>query len=247
MCVRTLLASFNLCAGLLASFAVAITCGAATGAEPESPGDTAVKLVEALASPNKPLGLDGKYDFGDIFTLSPPYDLKAQDRVNSAWHKLMEMQSEAFPAVIAKLSDKRYCTTACPFAGFVDFSVGDICRKILSSQLEFYVRINGYRDHAETPNPSYLRAHFADAKMASKWATSHRGKPLWEIQIEVLEWLVSKKKESDTDIYDQAELVGPLVYLADHLRRTKTRGAALQTVLLCSGVRPKTSAEVQTK
>ena len=58
--------------------------------------------------------------------------------------------------------------------------------------------------------------------MASKWATSHRGKPLWEIQIEVLEWLVSKKKESDTDIYDQAELVGPLLYLADHLRRTKT-------------------------
>jgi len=216
-------ANTRLAAQLLGTAILACAAGnrptTVLASEPGRPRGKAFELVEMLASPNMPPNLGAKRGFAD---LKPSYDLKAQDRVNSAWQELVETREDAIPALIEGLNDKRYCTTAAPYSMYVDYTVGDICRKILASRLEFYRSFDAFRPPLPEKGPSYIDAHFKDPDSGRKWIEARKGKALWEIQVDVLEWLIAdERRHPFRNIYTEARVLGPVYYLADHIRRTK--------------------------
>jgi hypothetical protein len=182
--------------------------------------DRASALVEQLASPNKAPGLGPKD--GGVGDIRKGFDWKAQQRVHDAWDELVRMEEKAFPALIRHLDDRRYCTSL-SFSYLVDQNVGEICRMILASQLELFYRQLGH-DHAAglfEVEPSYIAAHFNDRKMAEEWTMQHKGKKLQEIQVAVLEWLITQgQKREFSSIVHEANALGPLRYLIDHLQKT---------------------------
>lgn len=183
--------------------------------------ETAADLVKMLVSPNQPLRFGGKYDLWDIPTKAPRYDLKAQDQVNSAWQRLVQMGPGAFTELIGSIDDNRYCTSANRYSVCADFSVGQICDKILRSQLEFYSRLDQYNGGRDKADPSFMLALLSDREKARQWGESHRKTPLWKIQIEVLEWVMANAETGSRSIYSEATARGQAFYLIDHLRRTQ--------------------------
>ncbi|MGN6546807.1 MAG: hypothetical protein ACTHK7_17255 [Aureliella sp.] len=149
------------------------------------------KLVAQLASPNKaPLirGPSAKYP--------PQYDHEAQDRVWDAYEELCDLGTVSFPYLFQHFDDKRYALTADTGAADTNFTVGALCFAIVDLHLQPYkVYSEGQGDRRARATRPHYATHFKlkDPAAARAWWEPRKGKTMRELQIEVLEWIVSEE------------------------------------------------------
>lgn len=185
----------------------------------EEPRDFA-KVVESLASPN-PAPIIEEYN---IKKVPDGYDMSAQKKVYAAWDTLLHAGTIAFPFVIAKYDDDRYCSTIESALSGAEHNkrVGEICREIIDGQITpCGIWTTGKGDPRSRPlRPSYCRTFLGDLKSAKQWWEEHKDKKLYEIQAEALGWLIAEEEKLADPVFkeDVQVLKGQL----DKIKATKT-------------------------
>jgi hypothetical protein len=174
-------------------------------------------LVDALVSPN-PAPDTRNTDRGDL-RVPRDYDHSRQTEVHRAYRKLTELGPQAFPFLIERSEDDRYCLTI-ETAGFANGSVGEICRWIIDGHLQpygHYQKVPG--DPRGKPHrPNYVRTFLGSQKEARRWWKKHKDQTLAEMQLEVLDWVIAEEAKRRRDFTD-----GERQYLED-LRGKLARG-----------------------
>ena len=143
------------------------------------------RLIEELHSPNKPLNLEANRRL-----VSPPsnYDLKAQQKIESAIKELGNLGKAAFPLLIANKDNKNYCRSYSTSV-LRNFSVGETCLEILSSHFAFSKVRYGYKGM-----PDYGWSIIETDP--SGWWKNNKEKSLLEMKIQALEWTIKKEIEN---------------------------------------------------
>ena len=185
---------------------VVVCAGVAGGADPEVISDEQITvLVGQLASPNRPppTGVPNAED-------APGYDQEAQKKVLRAFHQLRGLAPRSFPFLFGHVSDERYSLTVVSGKAGKNFSVGQVCREILTSNLQSPAcrRRTASTNVKHRPYPpDYLSAHkLFQPDEAKEWWESRKNKSLRELQIEVLEWtLIEEIKASDRYLDEDRE------------------------------------------
>ncbi len=164
-------------------------------------------LVDQLVSPYEaPLtrGPYAKYPQG--------YDREAQNRVRRAFHQLRDLAPRSFPFLFERFDDKRYSLTA--DSGDLDrnYSVGELCRDILTSHLQSNVwdhKRGGTSIRRRPSEPDYIAQYkLFQPEHAKAWWEERKDKSLRELQLEVLEWVLAEETKSpETYSEDQRERV----------------------------------------
>jgi hypothetical protein len=146
------------------------------------------ELIDNLVSPNpKPITED------DDYRLSPSFDRDKQKLVRKAFSELKSVGPQAFPFLIDRWDDERYClTTSYGTNGYChNENVGTVCKMIFFDQIQTYGSWSGFADSFNDKlawRPDYP-AHFLSTKTdAKKWCEEHKDKTLAEIQLEVLDF-----------------------------------------------------------
>jgi hypothetical protein len=169
-----------------------------------------VSLIDQLVSPNS----QPKIDAPDAIYPNG-FDKAAQGRVNDAFNKLTEIGLPAFPYLQARFGDERYCFTRDAGPAEENYSVGYVCKLIIDRQLQpcgYFTR--GAKDKTgreEDPRthsrrPSYFEHFELDkSRTFESWWNVHKNKSMRDIQIEVLEWIVTREKRKPKD-YSENEI-----------------------------------------
>jgi hypothetical protein len=133
------------------------------------------------------------------------FDHKKQKQVHRACDNLTELGPRAFPFLIERLEDKRYCLTI-EVAGYENESVGAICRWIIDTQLQPYGYFQkGYADPRGKPKrPGYAATFLKSQKAARQWWDKHKDKTLSQMQLEVLDWVIAEETKRRGD-FTEAE------------------------------------------
>ena len=127
---------------------------ASSGEQPRAPRADDIKtLIDGLVSPN-PAPDAAKLNASETKTdggFPRNFDHKKQKQVHRACAKLTELGPRAFPFLIERWEDKRYCLTT-QIAEYTNESVGVICRWIIDDQLQPYGHFQkGYADPRGKP------------------------------------------------------------------------------------------------
>jgi hypothetical protein len=140
----------------LAIFGVLFASSVSGGQKAPSTQRETKALVEQLVSPNLVTPTD------ECWPEHPPnYDREAQKRVLDAMKRLRAIGLPAFPYLIARIGDRRYCLSedagSCDFA----FSVGTICYLTVDAHLQPYGHYTmGAGDPRErAKRPQYIGEH----------------------------------------------------------------------------------------
>jgi hypothetical protein len=151
------------------------------------------KLVDALHNRNEPPQIVGGWDTA----FDPKYDFNEQKRVDKIIDTMMIFTEEVWPLMVGHLGDKRYSYTI----GFDDttynYSIGDVCEQIIHNTLEAgFVRslniLKGTNLHVKDfENPEL----YDDAETLKTWLITRKDRKLYELQIEVLEWIIKRTEE----------------------------------------------------
>jgi hypothetical protein len=189
---------------------IGIVLGQATPAscaeKPQPPTANEIKaLIDRLVSPNpapdtdKLKASEARADRG----FPRDFDHKKQKQVHRAVAKLMELGPRAFPFLIERWEDKRYCLTTA-VAAYVNESVGDVCRSIIADQLQPYgIHQKGYADPRGKPlRPNYAGTFLKSQKVARQWWKKHKDKTLRQMQLEVLDWVIAGEAKRPRDFTD---------------------------------------------
>jgi hypothetical protein len=203
----------NLLLGLALSTGAAL-CGAEPEPAPATPEQIRT-LLDELVSPNpKPITGREEKRVGPEYKLPEGFDRKKQERVHAARAKLKQLGPVAFPFLIERWSDERYCLTKSNgISGYCyNASVGDVCRDVLFNQLQPYSfwPILDDDPRGKPKRPSYPNAHLGTAADAVKWHQKHKGKTLHQLQVMVIDWVIEQESKRPADFTDKerAELKG---------------------------------------
>lgn len=116
------------------------------------------------------------------------YDWAEHKRAWKAIPILVGHAEDVWSELVEHLDDERYCTTVMAFSGVpYDWSVGDVCRMILSRNLsEAYYR--NLKPMSLMVYGRLRRPAVARDKEFKSWCEERREKKLYELQIEMCEW-----------------------------------------------------------
>ena len=98
---------------------------------PQKNRETIERLISQLVSPNSDPNPDGR----DILGFPKDYDKTAQILIRETEKKLTELGKDAFPILIAQMTDERYSQTISTSLER-SFSVGEICYLIVERQVD---------------------------------------------------------------------------------------------------------------
>jgi hypothetical protein len=184
----------------------------AAGAAPVTAGEIEA-LIDALVSRN-PKPITGKEDR----SVAPDYKLPVgfsrarQETVRQAFYRLRYAGPAAFPALIRRWGDERYALTGSHgLSGYHhNHSVGWACEAAMFDQLQPYStwpRTDG-DPRGKPKRPSYPAKFLSTAEAALKWCEARRDKSLYEMQLEVLDWVIAEeaKMPQDYTAEERAEL-----------------------------------------
>jgi len=195
----------------LAVAALLIGGGLAFGGEGSPPpSEKQLKeLVERLASPNpKPITGDEDDSVAPDYRLPKGFDRAKQKRVREAIEELRELGTKAFPALIERWDDKRYCVTT--FHRLSEYShnstVGAICRKTIFDQLQPYSLwpLTDEDPRGLPKRPRYPEKFLGSKKDAQQWWDKHKDKTIFQIQLEVIDWVIAEEAKRPRD-YSEKE------------------------------------------
>lgn len=164
-------------------------------------------LVEQLASPNpKPITGSEDKSVAPNFRLPKEFDKTKQKAVHEARAQLKKLGPSAFPFLIERWEDKRYCVTkSVGINGYCyNATVGDVCRDIIYDQLQpygFWPVIDG-DPRGKPKRPGYPSKHLGSAKTAETWFEQHKGKTLFEMQLMVIDWVIEEETKNAGNFTD---------------------------------------------
>jgi hypothetical protein len=178
------------------------------GAKPQPPSAKEIKaLIDQLVSPNR------KPDVreGDSAARGLPrdFDRKKQQQVDRAISKLRQLGPRAFPFLIKRWGDERYCLTAedSISGAFLHKTVGQVCRAIIFDQLQPYgTWPKGYSpDHTRRPprRPGYPGTFLGSPESAKKWWKKNKDKALDQMQLDALDWIIAEEAKRSGDFKDE--------------------------------------------
>jgi hypothetical protein len=188
--------------GALSAIVVLTGVASSLSKEPEVSRDDVKALIEKLASPNP----EPTVRRGPELKYPPNYDREQQRSVGEAKHNLESLGARAFGHLIENWKDNRYSLTySVGINGYMrNATVGHVCKIIVFDQVQpygFWPRTDD--DPRGKPHrPSYPSLFLADAKSARAWLEKHKGKPLYEIQLMVIDWVIDEESKRPTDYSD---------------------------------------------
>ncbi len=159
-------------------------------------------LVDNLISPNpKPITGDEDPKEAPDYRIPPGFDQEKQELVRKAVVDLKGLGIRAFPFLIDRWDDDRYCLTISEgLNGYCrNQTVGKTCKMIIFDQIQPYGNWQGIADPAGLKlawRPSYPNEFFASKQDAKKWYEKHKDKSLVEIQLEVLDWVIAEEAKN---------------------------------------------------
>lgn len=164
-------------------------------------------LIDQLVSPNpKPITGDEDENEAPDYRLPAGFDRKKQEQVHRARVKLRQLGPSAFPYLIERWGDKRYClTTSHGLSGYChNESVGDVCRAIVFDQLQPYSFWPKRDDdpRGKPKRPSYPDRFLGTDQSAMKWFEKNKHKPLFDLQLEVVDWVIAGEAKRPRDFTD---------------------------------------------
>jgi hypothetical protein len=165
-------------------------------------------LIDGLVSPH-PKPQEG---------LPPDFDKDKQkavrDAVCAACSKLNALGKEAFPYLIERWEDKRYCLTVshAPFPGcYHNLTVGEVCQRLIFNHVQPYhdtqitnpspLAIVDWHPVAK-PRPAYRVVFLSSQEQARQWWEKNKGKGLYDIQLEVLDWIIAEEAKQPGKVSD---------------------------------------------
>jgi hypothetical protein len=189
-----------------------IVASACTHSTPAADQTAAIDAyVDALASRLPPEHEEG-YQGMDIFDAPSPERASEKVRIANAAEKLLALGIVAFPTLIARSDDPRYSTSEV-IAVWNNFSVGDMCFRIIASQVDFYGVGYKARDGANGKTgskPEYLW-HIKTTIGLRNWWNQHRTLTLCELQTESLRWTIAEEEALGfTDESQREQILDPL-------------------------------------
>ncbi len=176
-------------------------------------------LIQQLVSPNEEPMTQNRSSSAVKFPAG--YDFAAQQRIDAARHELHDHIEECIPFLIEALEDNRYCMTInwADGDGFYNKSVGSICRNVLETHLEVY------RNKMRFSGPQQWH-QFTYKQISKEWWDARIGRPLFELQIEAVQWAINRIELERTKIDAQARLdrkkeIEDLRSLCDDIQRNQ--------------------------
>jgi hypothetical protein len=157
------------------------------------------KLIDALENHNPVPVMTKTVDRVDRSWGTPLFDKKYDwaeyNRVDTAIESLVSNADVAWPEIIKHFDDNRYCITYHNDYGH-NFSIGDICRLIVIRWLT-----RAYSERAAllidaVRDPEYVAKQirgshaFREEKGLKDWCEERKNKKLYEMQIEMCEWVI---------------------------------------------------------
>jgi hypothetical protein len=184
---------------------------ASGGAPAPQPKEQEVKsLIDRLVSPNpKPITSDEDRSVAPGFRLPPGYDDRKQLAVERARLQLEELGRPAFPFLIERWDDRRYCLSV-PYAlsgDYRNYNVGELCQTIIFDQLQpyGYLQWTGGQDLRRTrTRPRYPKTFLFSRDAARKWWEKNKDKTLVQMQLEVVDWIIAEEGK-DAHKYTEKE------------------------------------------
>ena len=181
---------------------VAMPADGAGKKAPTAPTDDEIRaLIDQLVSPNPPpiTGVEDKREAPE-YRLPPGFDRKKQSAVHQARLKLRKLGPRAFPLLMERWDDDRYCCTCSNvISGFCfNQSVGKVCQTIIFDQLQPY----GYWPKPQggprnKPMRPQYPATFLDSKVNAKnWWAANKDQPLRQLQLSVVDWVIAEEAKA---------------------------------------------------
>ncbi len=127
------------------------------------------------------------------------YDLEAQMRVWRAQRNIRALGITAFPALVAHLEDKEYSDTE-EYSELVSFSVGHVCHRLIAAQVNIAGAVHRFKDRKSQKTMyggTFFNTALNDKHEGNvvKWWEANKQRNLEDIQLESIEWLITKEKE----------------------------------------------------
>ena len=183
--------------------------GVLGGEQKKVPSEAEIRqLVDRLKSANpRPITGDEDESEAPEYRLPPGFDRKKQEPVHAARTQLRKIGSAAFPFLVEKWDDESYSiTTSHGLSGYCENqTVGEVCQTILYDQLQPYSYWPKTDDDPrEKPRrPSYPITFLASQEAAKKWIEKNKHKSLRDMQLEVLDWVISEEAKRAADYTDE--------------------------------------------
>jgi hypothetical protein len=211
---RCLELSLALSVGLLLAFS-SRGIAAPPSSKDELPKDYG-ELVRIFVSPNEKPTAQGGAEPSAKFPAG--YDVKAQERIAAARQKLHDNFERALPFLIDAIDDSRYCMTINWAGGdaYYNYSVGQVCRDVIASQLEVY------RDRIGFSGPLHWH-QYNYGPIDRQWWVARKGRSLAELQIEAVDWAIKRRKAEPKDEVgeERADEIANLQKLRNEIARSK--------------------------
>lgn len=188
---------------------VLLTCATlCEGGEPALPAEEEIRaLVDQLVSPNpKPITGDEDKSVAPDYRLPPGFDKEKQKRVREAVVQLRKIGPRAFPALIERWNDERYCVTT--FHRLSEYShnatAGGVCQMTIFDQLQPYSIWPRSEDdpRGKPKRPGYASKFLVSQQEARAWWEKNKQKTLFEMQLEVLDWVIAEEAKRPGDYSD---------------------------------------------
>jgi hypothetical protein len=177
--------------------------------KPTPPMDPEIQaLIDQLVSPN-PKPITGKEDENvePDYRLPAGFDRDKQKQVHSARRELRQLGPKAFPFLIERWGDEKYCLTCSEGINGYCFNqtVGAICESIIFDQLQpysFWPRVDG-DPRGKPKRPDYPGRFLGSREAARQWWEKNKDKSLYQMQLEILDWVIAEEAKRPADFTDK--------------------------------------------
>jgi hypothetical protein len=191
---------------VLSIFFLNLKSPACCGEKPKPASAREIKaLIDQLVSPNRiPLKVSAAHG------LPRDFDRQKQKQVDRAIARLLQLGPQAFPFLIERWGDKRYCLTASDniSGAFLHMTVGQVCRAVVFDQLQPYghwpAGHNPDRNRRPPHRPRHPDAFLRTQELARQWWKKNKHKALYRMQLDVLDWVMAEEAKRPQD-FKEAE------------------------------------------
>ncbi len=187
--------------GFLAAVATSTDAGDSSNAKKKRiTASDCERLIKQLVNPDKP-------PFEKAFVLRLPKGVneqtlrKKQAKITAAYQTLSDNIEISLPLLVKNVDDRRFSFVYTSTSGAITTtSVGGAVQDIIFAHVEVYRRHATLRGFGDVPRcPSFIR----QCGGIEKWWKSRRSKPLAELQLEGIEWLLRQKKPEEIEDPDE--------------------------------------------
>lgn len=171
---------------------VFVTLGLAKGCSDKEPPPKKINhrdfsaLISQLVSPNQEADTQNGGDARATFPKN--YDFDAQRRIDAARQELYDNIEASLSYLVEALDDPRYCMTINWADGdaYYNWSVGKVCRDIITSQLEVYRDRISYAGPRDWNNDNF--------PVSKTWWQSRKDYTLSQLQVDAIDWAIERRK-----------------------------------------------------